>query len=604
MSGPVSGPDGTADDRRWRDGSEDRLLEVLAGATDRSTASDELAGHVVDWPTRYHFDRARTNLLHPLGLGPGLRVLDVGAGSGVAARAAAERGASVVAVEGDARRAEAAALRCAALDVEVVHGTVADLGEAHGDFDVVLCIGVLEYAGHDPAAFLDGLVDRLAPHGTLAVAIENRFGLAYWLGVDEDHLARPWVGLEGYPAQAATPTTATVRTHGRRDLAALLDGAGLVSQRWLTPWPDYKLPTAILAEAIHDQPDAVDLVDQLVGPPLDRSRMGGGFDGDERAVLRGAVDGGLGVEMANSFLVLAARDDGSMDARCDREVLAWRFTGDRRRAHLRVRTVRDDGAGGRTIDRRPTHPGNTGPDRPENAGADGWLRIRPADGTPEPYVPGPTLEQVALQCLRDGDRRGLAEVLGLWAAIAEAAAEERDVSAADAHPYLPAGRRRVLPGDHLDLGLDNLAGAHGDGPPTFVDDEWEAVGGVDLQLVAIRACWKLASVAVHSGTRHPWPATTSVDDLAVAFCDLLPVDVGPDPLDRLLLAEAELRSVALGGDVATHVAQLRAAGRRSLRQRTVGTGPAGGLRGRLGRLRHLPVVGPPLAGLARLLRRF
>jgi len=122
--------------------------------------------------------------------------------------------------------------------------------------------------------------------------------------------------------------------------------------------------------------------------------------------------------------------------------------------------------------------------------------------------------------------------------------------------------------------------------------------------VAIRACWKLASVAVHSGTRHPWPASTSVDDLAVAFCDLLPIDVGPDPLDRLLRAEAELQSVALGGEVATHAAQLRAAGRRSLHQRTVGTGPARGLRGRLGRLRRLPVVGPPLAGLARLLRRF
>ena len=595
MTRPGEAPGG---DRRWRDGSEDRLVEVLAAAADRSTASDELAAHVVDWPTRYHFDRARTNLLHPLGLGPDLRVLDVGAGSGVAARAAAERGASVVAVEGDAQRAEAAALRCAGLDVEVVHGTVADLDEAKSDFEVVLCIGVLEYAGHDPTAFLAGLVDRLAPHGTLVVAIENRFGLAYWLGVDEDHLARPWVGLEGYPAQAASPTTTTVRTHGRRDLAALLDGAGLVAQRWLTPWPDYKLPAAILAEAVHDQPDAVDLVDQLVGAPLDRSRMGGGFDGDERAVLRGAVAGGLGVEMANSFLVLAARDDGPLDARCDRDVLAWRFTGDRRKAYLRVRTVRDDGAKGRTIDRRPSHAGQP------TTGTDGWLRIRSADSTSEPYLPGPTLEQVALQCLRDGDRRALAEVLSRWVAVAEAVAADVNVPDSDAHPYLPAGRRRVLPGDHLDLGLDNLAGANGDGPPTFVDDEWDAAGGVDLQLVAIRACWKLASVAVNSGTRHPWPASTSVDDLAVAFCDLLPIEVGPDPLDRLLLAEAELRSVALGGEVATHAAQLRAAGRRSLRQRTVGTGPAGGLRGRLGRMRRLPVVGPPLTGLARLLRRF
>jgi len=598
---PANGPAG---DRYWRDGSEDYLVEVLSSTTDRSTASDELAAHVIDWPTRYHFARARTNLLHPLGLGPGLRVLDVGAGSGVAARAAADRGASVVAVEGDARRAEAAAVRCAGLDVEVVHGTVSDLGSDQRDFDVVLCIGVLEYAGDDPAAFLGRLVDRLAPSGTLAVAIENRFGLAYWLGGDEDHLARPWVGLEGYPAQATTTATANVRTHGRRDLAALLDGAGLTAQRWLTPWPDYKLPTAILAEAIHDQPDAVNLVDQLVGPPLDHSRMGGGFDGDERAVLRGAVEGGLGVEMANSFLVLAGKDHGTLDARCDPDILAWRFTGDRRKAYLRVRTVRQplgDSAGSRTIDRRSTHSA----DRTGSTvvGTDGWLRIRPADGPPEPYVLGPTLEQVALGHLRDGDRLALADVLGRWAAIAEDAANDRDVATWEAHPYLTAGRRRVLPGHHLDLGLDNLAGADGEGLPTFVDDEWEAVNGVDLQLAAIRACWKLASVAVHSGTRHPWATSASVDDLTVTFCDLLPLDVGADPLDRLLKAESELRAVALGGDATSHAAQLRAAGRRSLSKRSVGTGPVGGIRGRLARLRCLPIVGPPLAGLARLVRR-
>ena len=144
-------------DRRWRDGSEDRIAGILRAATDRSSGSDELAAHIDDWPTRYHFGRARTNLLHPIRLGPGVRVLDVGAGSGVNSRWAAEQGATVVAVEGDALRAEAAALRCAGLDVDVRHGSATNLADDEG-FDVVLCIGVLEYAGDDPGRFLGHLV--------------------------------------------------------------------------------------------------------------------------------------------------------------------------------------------------------------------------------------------------------------------------------------------------------------------------------------------------------------------------------------------------------------------------------------------------------------
>ncbi len=604
-------------DRRWRDGSEDAVIGILRGATDRSSASDELAAHISDWPTRYHFGRARTNLLQPLDLTGGLRVLDVGAGTGVMSRFAAEQGASVVAVEGDARRAEAAMLRCTDLNldlgrnvdvqhgsVDVRHGSLDDIDVSDGPFDVVLCVGVLEYAGDNPAGFLERLAGNLAPGGVLVLAIENRFGLTYWLGGAEDHLGRPWVGLEGYPASAATAETFTVRTHSRRELADLLSGAGLGVQRWLAPWPDYKLPTAILAERIHDEPDAVDLVDQLVGPPLDRSRMASAFTGDERAVHRGMLQSGLGVDLANSFLVVAGTDDGSVDMRCDPSILAWRFTGDRSRPHLRTRTVRSADAGtgtGRTVDRVPTHRVEPVVDQP------GWLRLEVTDDLPQPWISGLNLEQAALDRLRAGDQPGLAAVLDRWGAFAKSAAVETAVTEAGAHPFLPAGRRLVLPGDHLDLGLDNLVAADGSaGELAFIDNEWAADSGVDLELVAIRACWKLATTAIGSGTRHPWPTNATVNDLAVAFCGLLPgnIAVGPDPLNRLHLAEAELRVVALGGTVVDHVAQLRTAGRHSLADRVTGTGPSTGLRGRLSSARRLPVVGNLLSIAARLARRF
>ena len=580
-------------DRRWRDGAEDRITAVLRDATDRSSASDELAAHIDDWPTRYHFGRARTNLLHPLRLGTGVRILDVGAGSGVNSRWAAEQGASVVAVEGDALRAEAAALRCEDLDVEVRHGSATDVVDDNG-FDLVLCIGVLEYAGHEPDRFLAHLAGLVRPGGALVVAIENRFGLAYWLQADEDHLGLPFVGLEGYPPVAATGATATVRTFSRPELAGHLTAAGLTAQRWYQPFPDYKLPTTVLTDRCYDQPDAVDLVDQLVGPPIDRSRMGGRVPADERAIHRQVVGAGHGADMANSFLVVAATDDTALDRRSDGDALAWRFTGDRRRAHLRVRRLTDDGV--RRIDRRATHPVDTA------TGDDRWLVLRSPGGATDDYTPGPNLEQVALDRIRAGDLTGVQVVLAAWSAVADRGAVHRTVSDAEAHPFLSAGSRTVLPGDHLDLGLDNLVGPV-DRPDElrFVDDEWEATGGVDRHLVAVRTCWKLAAALVAGGTRHPWPPSTTVDRLADKLCALLPDGSPTATVDHLHLAEASLRIEAMGGDLTTHVAQLRAVGRRSVADPTVGSGGRSPLGRRLAALKRLP-GGGRLADLVRRLR--
>jgi hypothetical protein len=157
----------------------------------------------------------------------------------------------------------------------------------------------------------------------------------------------------------------------------------------------------------------------------------------------------------------------------------------------------------------------------------------------------------------------------------------------------------VLPGDHLDLGLDNLVGpVERPAEVLFVDDEWEAAGGVDRDLAAVRTCWKLATGVVSGGTRHPWPANTTVDRMAAKFCDLLPSAVGDPSIDHLHVAEAALRVEAIGGDIATHVAQLRAAGRRSVADRTVGAGQRSPLRRRLATLKRLP-GGRLLASLIR-----
>ena len=89
--------------------------------------------------------------------------------------------------------------------------------------------------------------------------------------------------------------------------------------------------------------------------------------------------------------------------------------------------------------------------------------------------------------------------------------------------------------------------------------------------------------------------------LAGEFCRLLPHPMGPEQVDDLHAAEAALRVVALGGEFTTHVAPLRAAGRRSVADPTVGDGRRSPLRRRLAALKRLP-GGERLAGLVRRLR--
>ena len=156
------------------------------------------------------------------------------------------------------------------------------------------------------------------------LAIENRLGLKYLLGFPEDHLDLPRVGWEGY--RSGEPTT-----WSRRELAEMLADAGLTAQRWLYPFPDYKLPVAVLSEDVYQRPDAVDIVDQIVGHPTRSQYFRPVLVADDRAVHKTMVTAGLGPDVANSFLIVAAKNPEAVAGRVGESALAWRVAPDRRR---------------------------------------------------------------------------------------------------------------------------------------------------------------------------------------------------------------------------------------------------------------------------------
>ena len=530
----------------WRDGAEDRMKSIFLSSDDRSSASDFLASHITDWPSRYHLDRRRTNILRPINFDKSMRVLDVGAGTGVMSRYAAERGAEVVALEGDSMRAELASLRCEGLNVDVRCGFVNDFDDSEG-FDLILVIGVLEYATNHPAApagFLKKLSQLLNPDGSIVIAIENQMGLAYWMGANEDHLNEPWVGLEGYVS------TSTVKTFSKPVLSSLLTDAGFKHQNWLYPFPDYKLPLTILSDRAYMENDRVDLIDQLVGTPVDRSRSGVLPFFDTRALHRQVIESDMGQDMSNSFLVVC-RLNGSKSI-IDEDVITWRFSGDRKKNYMGVRQVILEN-GTRKINRKPAY---------ENVSSESsWLIQKNADSLAEKYVSGLNLEQLALKSLREGNLKDFESLLSMfddWLTLNTCTPSVDS----ETHPFLTDLSSEVLGEGFIDCSFDNLV--FEDGALKLIDDEWAALGGVNVDLVIARAMHKLSHSVIQSGCKLPWSSNMTIDHLNNKFIEMFPRNLRVDLLNDFYLAEAKLLSVLLGGSEVDHLEDLYEANRRSV----------------------------------------
>lgn len=507
----------------YADGAESAVLAALRAATDVSAGSVELAAGVTGHELAYHLAPQRLGVLAPLRLRPGIRAVDVGCGSGVLTRALAEAGAEVTGIEGSPDRADAARERCRDLPgVRIVTDTVttglADVTEV----DLALLCGVLEYSDRfadGPLPVLRAVVDAMAARGVLVLAIENQLGLKYLLGGAEDHLGRAWPGLAGYPGDPRSP-----RTWPKAALSALLAEAGLTAQRWLLPYPDYKLPRVVLDERIFARPDAEELVDKLVREPL-----AGAFGGNDAAVAgrpvhRMAVAEGFGPAVASSFLVLAGfTADAVADAA--EPALGWLLSGGRRPEWRRVRTIGDD------LVLRTVRDGTDHPDHDTHP----WLRQEvPAA---EDVVPGVPLDRLVADAVRDGDEPRLRELLAGWrtACLADA----RPVRRSDRrHPYLP-GRSgvAVLPPDHIDVHPGNFV-VGPDGDLARIDREWQAGSGVDAELALLRALLETAREILVNHVPHPWSPTATLHEVHAALAAAAGL---ADALDRRWpeLADAE-----------------------------------------------------------------
>ncbi len=286
---------------------EGRILSLIRQASDRSARTAIAAEHYASWPVRYHLCPERANLVRPFQF-QGLDVLELGAGMGAVSRFVAEQAKSLYVVEGTQARFDVLSERLA--DLENWAGEVGNFQDFRTErrFDVVCLVGVLEYSelflretGEAPHLWLlKRCREFLKPDGVLILAIENALGLKYWNASAEDHRATLFDSVVGYP------DTPTPRTFSRKVLQGLLTAAGYDSIDTFFPFPDYKVPTTVVASALVDRAPALAAELAALNPFHDYLGHASRRLFPDPLALDHLAQAGLLGEFSNSFLFVAS----------------------------------------------------------------------------------------------------------------------------------------------------------------------------------------------------------------------------------------------------------------------------------------------------------
>lgn len=223
---------------------ENKILNIVKEEEGYEFSHKEYA----DWAVLYHLSRQRENITETMELGKSDEVLEIGAGMGAITGALARRCKKVDCVELSKRRSLVNAYRHKNMDnINIIVGNFQDV-VLDRQYDAVTLIGVFEYAQYyidakDPyIAFLEKISNNLKPGGRLYIAIENKLGMKYFAGRNEDHTGVPFRGIEGYAGDDK------VRTFTKSQLQNMLAKSGYSNVEFYYPFPDYKLPTVIYDE--------------------------------------------------------------------------------------------------------------------------------------------------------------------------------------------------------------------------------------------------------------------------------------------------------------------------------------------------------------------
>jgi 2-polyprenyl-3-methyl-5-hydroxy-6-metoxy-1,4-benzoquinol methylase len=206
--------------------------------------------------------RQRTKFLDEFIMPQNLQVLDIGAGWGQFTLPLAKQN-QICSLEPTPERLDF--IRTAS-EQEKVSKNISFIGADYLDinfknkFDLILSIGVLEWIGKfsnsvkaplsAQSEFLAKTQRDLTGDGKLVIGIENRLGLKYILGANDDHTGLPHISylcqeLAKTKYEKKTKQELECFTYSLVEYKNLLNRAGFTKIKFFATLPDYKLPEQI-----------------------------------------------------------------------------------------------------------------------------------------------------------------------------------------------------------------------------------------------------------------------------------------------------------------------------------------------------------------------
>ncbi len=286
----------------YSDGAvEDELLDIVK--TYEIKEFNKVIEERPKWPILYHLSNVRGNIVDWLPITNDDEVLEIGAGCGAITGTLASMAKHVTCIELSKKRSLINAYRNKDKDnIDILVGNFEDVEKTlTKQYDYITLIGVFEYAasyissGNQYVDFLNIIKRHLKHNGKLVIAIENKLGLKYWAGCQEDHVGGYFTGIEGYSNSKG------VKTFSKKELIRLFNEAGLLSYKFYYPYPDYKLPTVIYSDKY--LPSKGELIGNVNNFDKNRINL---FN--EEKVFNTIIDNGLFDIYANSYLVVLKKE--------------------------------------------------------------------------------------------------------------------------------------------------------------------------------------------------------------------------------------------------------------------------------------------------------